>query len=301
MVGFNGKLFVTLAPSLTGDGVLEEYDPGTDTFHQVSDPNLRVFELEQFNNYLYAGLGSDDTGYGLAKSDMSGTAPYTFTPIIDKGAGRGRTIASVVSMHVFKDRLYVGASGWNTSILPSSELIRVDPDDSWQLVVGKARNTPAGFKFPISGFPDGFGNIFNAHFWRMEDHGDGPADNLFLGTNDFSWLLKEIPWLDPLIKQQYGFDIYSSNNGVFWSLVTKDAFQHPFDFGARTFATTPPGSPLGAAFIGSANHAEGTRIFAVVDRRRPPRRHRLHRATRRHRPHHPRRRHHRRHRAAHHP
>src|SRR5262249_2885772 len=92
------------------------------------------------------------------------------------------------------------------------------------------------------------------------NHGRGAADTLFVGTNDFSWLLKDIKWLDPLLRSEYGFDIFASTNGWFWSLQTKNGFGHPFDFGARTFASAPT-----AAFVGTANHAEGTRVWAILD------------------------------------
>jgi hypothetical protein len=254
MVSYQGKLFVSLAPSLTGDGVIMEYDPATDSLRQISDPNLRVFELNTFNDYLYAGTGDDARGYGVSKSKMTGPAPYAFTPVVANGAGRGRTITSVVSMHAFKGRLYVGSSGWNT-LLPSSELIRVNPDDSWQLVVGSPRPTAQGFKFPISGFGDSFGNIFNAHFWRMNDH----QSTLALGTNDFSWLLRTVPILDPLIRHEYGFDLFTSTDGWHWSRMTRDGFGQKFDFGARTLASSPE-----REFLGTANHVEGTRVWGLA-------------------------------------
>src|SRR5262249_2367398 len=160
------------------------------------------------------------------------------------GAGRGQKILSVVSMHVFEGRLYVGSSGWFNSLLPSSELIRINPNDSWQLVVGDARLTSDGLKRPITGLPDCFGNPITAHFSRMDDQDSA----LYVGTKEFSWVLQSTPFLDPFFRPQYGFDVYASGNGRTWHQVTHDGFAHGFDFGARTFASTPTG-----LFIGSAN------------------------------------------------
>jgi hypothetical protein len=160
-------------------------------------------------------------------------------------------MTSVVSMHPFKGRLYVGSSGWYSTLLPSSELIRINPDDSWQLVVGNTRLTNQGLVFPISGFPDGFLNPFNGHFWRMQDQ----RGVLLLGTNDYSWGLKGT-FLDLFLGSQYGFDLFSSIDGRFWSAETLNGFGNPFDFGARTMASSPTN-----AYIGSANHALGTDVF----------------------------------------
>ena len=38
------------------------------------------------------------------------------------------------SFSPFQGRLYVGASGWVNSLFPISEMIRINPDDTWQLV-----------------------------------------------------------------------------------------------------------------------------------------------------------------------
>ena len=58
-------------------------------------------------------------------------------PIVTDGAGRGQTVTSVVSMHVFKGRLYVGSSGWyNEEGSPVSEIIRIDRAGRWQVVTG---------------------------------------------------------------------------------------------------------------------------------------------------------------------
>lgn len=253
----NGRLYVSASAVLTGDGVImeikEPWGPNP-TFIQVSPAEMQVFEIESFNGTLYAGTGAYEGGYGVWKMNATGTPPYQFTPIITSGAGRGSEISSVVSMHAYQDQLYVGASGWYSTDIPASELVRVNSDDSWDLVVGNARNTASGFKFPVSGLPDGFGNIFSAHFWRMEDH----QDALYLGTNDWSWFLHYyFPILDFFFGYQYGYDVYGSCDGNSWFVGTQNAFGDGlYNFGARTMASTPAG-----AFIGSANHNQGTRVW----------------------------------------
>jgi len=73
------------------------------------------------------------------------------------------------------------------------ELIRINPDDSWELVVGDYVPwiPPAGptFRLPTSGWPGGFGNLFNFYCWSLQED-DGV---LYLGTFDASSFLQFLP------------------------------------------------------------------------------------------------------------
>jgi hypothetical protein len=186
------------------------------------------------------------------------------TPIMTGGAGRGATATSVVSMHVFRDRLYVGSSGWyNNQGIPISEMIRVDRRGRWQIVAGAPRTVNGVLRGPISGLGDGFYNIFSAHFWRMADY-DGA---LYVSTNDWSYLVRAAfpglePWLAGSIQSalagEYGFDLWSSCDGRDWFPVTRDAFgqSNMLDFGGRNLVSSPAG-----LFIGSANHPQGAKVW----------------------------------------
>ncbi|HEU5424185.1 MAG TPA: hypothetical protein VFU72_11635, partial [Nitrolancea sp.] len=207
---FNDQLFVTAPRSLTGDGpLLRVNDPEgpNPTLTQLTPGNMQIFEIEPFNNQLYLGGASKANGYFVARTDAVGDNP-AINMVVTNGAGRGASVNSVVSMHVYNGGLYVGASGWYAGTR-SSELIVVRPDDSWDLVVGAARQTDQGTKAPLSGFGDGFGNPFNVHFWRMEDS----QGELYLGTNDASWMLAKYPLANRLLSWQYGFDVYYSPDG----------------------------------------------------------------------------------------
>jgi hypothetical protein len=258
MASYEGRLFVTAGGGLTGDGVvLEVKDPASASpeFVQVSPPDLAVFELQTFDGALYAGAGDGTKGYSVWKSD--GASPLQFRPLVVGGAGRGKEMTSVVSMHVFKRRLYVSASGW-AIVFPSSELIRLNRDDSYDLVVGNPRFAPDGsYRYPISGLPDGYGNIFNGHFWRQETHGGA----LLMGTNDWSWAFRSWPIVGPLLQPEFGFDMYGTCDGTYWWPYTRTAFGAGlYNFGARTLASTSAGG-----FIGSANHARGTAVWRTID------------------------------------
>ncbi|MCW3020226.1 MAG: hypothetical protein JWN10_2534 [Solirubrobacterales bacterium] len=260
MVVWKHHLFVTATPDLTGDGSLFEVTnpssqhPG---LIQVSPANLDIFEVVTFHGDLYLGCGNASSGYSVWEASGE---DRPFVPIITDGAGSGAEITSVVSMHVYRDRLYVGASGWYQNTLPKSEMIRIAPDGQWTLVVGNPRKLPNGqTAYPTSGLSDGFDSLFNAHFWRMADFGGG----LYVGTNSWAELVKGYKgkgWLGDLLAGAAGYQVWSTCDGEDWFPVTRDAFgDGEYDFGARTLETSGPGGD--ELYIGSANHAQGTMIL----------------------------------------
>jgi hypothetical protein len=268
---WNKRVYVVASTALTGDGaVFEVRDPFARKarFTQVTPRGMHVFELQTFDGHLYLGTGSFDTGYGVYRTPSARAprrVPWRLKPVVTDGAGTGPRMVSVVSMHPFRGFLYVGAASWYNEAadeLPAAEAIRIGHRGQWEVVTGDPRQGPDGkWRYPISGLPAGFGNIFNSHLWRMTDEGG----TLYVGTNDWSWLLLDTKdWagqyaglVDAVLKPEFGFDLWKSCDGVNWSLVTRNAFgRDPEDFGARTLVPTHDG-----VYLGTANHAFGTRIW----------------------------------------
>jgi hypothetical protein len=138
-------------------------------------------------------------------------------------------------------------------------LIRIYPDDTWNLVMGTARETPHGRKLPVSGLGAGFDNFFNGYIWRMVVH-DGW---LYVGTFDWSVFLlfaqrsRMLPWLqkhvdehgaEAIVSQQGGFDLWRSRDGNTWSPVTLSGLDNPYNYGVRTLVSSRHG-----LFVGTAN------------------------------------------------
>ncbi|MGO9958674.1 MAG: hypothetical protein ACLP50_22375, partial [Solirubrobacteraceae bacterium] len=253
---YKNNLYLTATPDLTGDGGLFKV---TNPFSnhpglvQVSPSSQDIFEIQTFDGALYTGTGDATTGYGVYKTYGGSHYPYHFDTIMSGGAGRGPNITSVVSMHVYRNRLYVGASGWyNQNTLPSSEMIRVAPNGQWTLVVGNPRTLPDGQTLtPTSGMGDGFFDIFNAHFWRMETYDGG----LYVGTNNWSYLIQtnqSYAWLQSILAGNLGFDMWATCDGDDWFATTWNAFgTSEYNFGSRTLETDgPDGNTL---YVGSAN------------------------------------------------
>jgi hypothetical protein len=251
VTAYNGRLYV-IAGRMRGDGVLlegENPSVGNDNFRMVSPPGLRAFDILPFNGFLYVATYNPIEGYSVLKTDATGTSPYTFIPVVTNGGfaepfyGKG-----ALSMHIFKGRLYVGTDR-------PAEVIRINPDDSWDLIVGRPRETPDGMKSPLSGFGPGFDYEMNVHIWRMQAH-DGW---LYAGTCDQSTAWKEIPFINDIFEPYMGFDLFTTPDGEHFTMITRTGFDHRLDYGVRTFASTPYG-----LFLGTANEYYGTRVFRGV-------------------------------------
>jgi hypothetical protein len=138
----------------------------------------------------------------------------------------------------------------------AGEIIRVYPDDSWELVIGSARFTEQGFKLPTSRLGPGFDNPFNGYIWSMCVH----ADRLYVGTMSWSVFLLYVDttkWpqalryfipphdIDSIVAQYSGCEIWSTRDGDTWTPVILNGFRNPYNCGARTLESTPYGLAVG--------------------------------------------------------
>lgn len=254
----DGKFYL-IAGTVKGSGELLESvgnpQAGNDNFRSVTPSNFQVSSAYSYNGFLYIGLRDTQNGYAIYKTDTTtGTLPYTWQPVVLNGGGlpadQGRNV-EILNFAEFNGYLYAGGNGVSTGSLPASgnvpaELIRVDANDNFELVMGKART---GLD-PLSGFTAGFGWEYNAHVWRQVVH-DGV---LYVSTFDSSTTYRiSDPTIDPALM---GFDLYSSTDGVHFTKITDNGFGDKFNFGGRTFASTPYGLALG-----TANYYYGLKVF----------------------------------------
>jgi len=279
----------------TGSALLEASDPASGAFRVVNSPsfgdpvNLAGFELEEFHGYLYVGTGTVSDGFQLLKTQANGEPPYAFQKVLVKGAYRGSSNQNVVSMTVFQNHLYIG-TGINfagldlfpgVTVAPP-ELVRVRADDTWDLVSGDERDTPDGFKTPISGRRAGLSNPSNGYIWRMVEHKGvlyvGSFDNAVIaqyasdvdleglrdrrGSDLPEELIELLLRADPdelgdmVAAVEGGFDLWSSTDGVHFKLITWNGFGEEFDYGVRNFVSVPFG-----LYLGTANPFFGFRLY----------------------------------------
>jgi hypothetical protein len=268
LLAYKNRLYVVGSVGQLGHGVIFEAthpELGND-FRMISPLGadlkpLTFFEIEAYNGFLFAGTGvqpsNDDTPFSLLKTDATGDLPYHWTTVIPEGGYRTKKpSAAVISMRPFKAaglgtvaRLYVGTD---------REVFRVNPDDTWDLVVGTPRKTPDGHLLqPLSGFDIGFDNIFDIHMWRMGDY----SGWLYIGTQDQSAKWRNLKGgFGAMLAPRMGFDQYATADGWRYSMITRTGFGDLFNNGMRNFASTPFGF-----FMGTANHYYGTRIYRGVN------------------------------------
>ena len=141
----------------------------------------------------------------------------------------------------------------------AAEILRVYPDDSWDMVMGEPRLTRQGLKIPVSGYGPGFDNPFCGYIWRMTVH----DDVIYIGTYDSSSLL---PFADPsrwpawtrriidpetlesFMSVRAGGELWRSTDGDRWVPVTRNGFGNRYNWGFRALLSTPRG-----LFVGTAN------------------------------------------------
>jgi hypothetical protein len=224
-----------------------------------------MFSLVADQEHLYAGT-FNLAGLQVWASECRGTPPYKWRKLLDRGAGRGPANQMVMSMKAFKGALYVGTGiqgGGNDRVNKigpaAAELIRINPDDTWDLIVGEPREIDGVRREPLSGLAAGFGNFFNGYLWALESHNGW----LYAGTNDWSVMLRwstlsEAPpkvtrffsLLDPevMIANASGAELWRSRDGENWMPVTRQGFGNPYNVGIRNIVSTPHG-----LFAGTAN------------------------------------------------
>jgi nucleoside-diphosphate-sugar epimerase len=276
LVSFDGHLYAPPA----GEGVnfnsnrrsivMRSPDPGVGKWEVACESgfgdksNNGIFMMTKFNDHLYAGTFNNYQGYQVWKTKANGGGPCDWKKVIERGAFRGPLSQIAMALCPFNGALYVGSSiqngGYDRYNLvgpASGEVIRIFPDDSWELLVGTPRDTPAGREVPLSGLGPGFDNIFAGYTWRMVVH-DGW---LYVTTFDWSVFLKyahrasptarrliKMMGVDKLIEVGGGFDLWRTRDGVNWVPVSLNGMGNPFNYGGRTMVSSPDG-----LFIGTAN------------------------------------------------
>lgn len=278
LMPFKDRMYTTPAGSRGGNTnvsghavIYESRDPARGGWEPVSEfgfgdiENKSLHEIAAFGDHLYVGT-LNNNGFQLWRSTCEGTPPYEWERVLERGAWRGPLNQIALSMYPFKGALYIGTGiqgggiDKKNNIGPAaSELLRVHPDKSWDLLVGVPRDTPQGHKAPLSGRGPGFDKVFNGYFWRMCEH-DGW---LYMGTFEWSSVLAYIkrtslqgPFgrvlghVGPrnVLEYQSGFDLYRTNDGENWIPVTTNGMSNPYNMGLRTLESTPHGM-----FIGTAN------------------------------------------------
>lgn len=245
-------------------------DPASGEWEAVNesgwgDPaNLGIFSLCVVEDTLYAGtLNLNGLQIWATDGSPGAAGGYHWRCVVRDGAGRGPLNQAVACMHGFKSALYVGTGiqggGFDrlNNVGPAAaEVLRVNSDDTWDLIVGDRDDAD---REPLSGLKSGFGQFFNGYMWAMEEH-DGW---LYVGTYDWTVTLRwatlaEAPdrvkkvlgiiGPETVIAAEGGADLWRTADGENWLPVDRKGFGNPYNWGIRNLVTTPKG-----LFVGTAN------------------------------------------------
>ncbi|HEX2954836.1 MAG TPA: hypothetical protein VHR47_12755 [Bacillota bacterium] len=311
MVEHDGLLFLSALP-LTGVAQARLYvssDPEGEGWQLVDltgdpakNPHSNIDVLLSFNGHLYAGAALP-TGFELWRTRGRLPQKDDWILVVDQGAGDARN-EHPWSIGVFQDWIYLGSAievairsiNPDDPIVPPKgfDLIRVNRDDQWELVVGGPPVVPTqpttGVRGkPLSGYSSGFDDLTNGYCWQIQAFGD----ELFLGT--WSWndlipafisvlpqvILRFLPeetpdWIRSLIEATepffanvitpvlyalgqlgLGFDLWRTKDGVHWTPLSLNGLGNVFNYGLRMlFVSTEP-----KLYVGTANPFQGCEVW----------------------------------------
>ncbi len=229
--------------------------------------NLNVMSLISWNGWLYAGTQNLATGYEIWK--MAGPEEESPVLVVARG-GPDPVNESAISPHVFKGQLYMGAMiyFYNNFLrgLEAADIIRINPDDTWETVVGPDS---------LSGYDSGFNHWPNTYIWNMHSHNGWLYASTYDQVSAFPRYAEGFGlFLEKLFAQPIrlgrqatfvesiwssGTDLYKSYDGVHWCPITIDGFGDAGNSGFRTMKS------VGADFyLGTTNPYDGLEIWKAT-------------------------------------
>jgi hypothetical protein len=281
----NGKLYIATFEELTPsqESYIFEYvpptistpqgswkrvtvDSSTPGFDPAKNPSGQVALMESFNGHIYAAILKQD-GFDLWRT--TGTEPVVngWKLVIDKGAGDALNKVPA-SFGVFEDHLYVGvvmfpllaANPISASAFKPFDLVRIDKNDIWQIVIG---GQPVEPTIPTTGnrgialslLPSGAGYPFNLYCWQLQEY----EGEFYLGTFDWLIVLSRVLQIPPSSPYS-GFDLFKSKDGINWESITSNGLGNQDNYGDRILFK----STNGHLYLGTANPFEGCEVWENI-------------------------------------
>lgn len=233
MVAFNGRLFAATYNAERLPVVYCNADPVADKWERVSEPgfadagNISITSMLEFNGSLYVALLNPTAGFQLWRTTADGNAPYSWKQVISQGARRYTLNPAVTTMAEFNGALYIGtglpgaAADSSQGDYAAAELIQVFPDDSWEIIVGSPRFSPAGLKVPMAAMGPGFDNRKNAAITAMAVN----KSHLYVATSGTA--------------QTSSYGLWSTADGEEWSMVSTGDTESGNTMTVRAMIATP--------------------------------------------------------------
>lgn len=176
MMAFDDHLVVATHDTKSGGPVIYfSEDPASGQWLKATEAgfgdaeNTSISAMAEFNSSLYVATHNPTSGFQLWSTSGEAGEPYAWKQVISKGALRYTLNQAVISMAVFDGALYLGTGSPSTNeqYAEAAELIRVYPDNNWDVVVGSPRFSPYGLKVPMAAMGPGFDNRNNIAITAM--------------------------------------------------------------------------------------------------------------------------------------
>jgi hypothetical protein len=187
-----------------------------------------------------AGMGNPENGVAV---------PFRFRNYIYVGTMDAAAFRALNNINV-----PVGGKVWG---MYGMEIWRFNQRDEWERVMPSVMPGADGEEM-LRGFKD----RNNKYIWRF-----GSLDGrLYVGSFDVStgFALLMSPELQPGQSivldpaKGYGFDLYSTKDGIRWRAESTDGFLDPWNYGVRSFPTDPA---TGDLYMGTANPFYGCQVW----------------------------------------
>ncbi|MGI5911039.1 MAG: hypothetical protein ACOX6E_00460 [Syntrophomonadaceae bacterium] len=303
MVSHNGKIYLSTVNALNqSSGPLlysspdpEFYpwelliDPSKPGFDPDKNPQNAISNMAVFNNRLYVATSSPN---GVQVWRTNGEEPQMneWTRVVNSGFGNPANWFTL-GIGVFKNHLYVSA----TKPLPLAwfipmgcDIIRIDKNDNWQLVVGGnpliSLNSSVDENYrSLTGLGSGFNNPFNVYGWQIQEFKGKLLVSTFDDSSNMEVILTTLlanrqlleqrfnPTIISLIIEVYravvgilrtirypiGFDLYISEDGTRFSPVFLNGLGNPNNYGGRILFVDSDNK----LYIGTANPFQGCEVW----------------------------------------
>jgi len=243
-------------------------------FSALNPDNTGVVSMASTGERVYVGT-ENKYGYEIWRgtiADPAGNADWK--QVVKNGAG-DQYNGWAGTMKVFRNDVYVGSMAvpgiTGKMAMKAFDLIRIKPNDTWQLLVGNRQpevpvpGAPA--RRPLTGWLSGFGMPTNLYCWQLEVYNG----YLYVGSMDMSSMLRVAveagmelpdmgtgmpPQLMNLVLKAAGFDLWKSREGLFWMPVSLTGLGDYHNYGARTIRVHN-----NKLYIGTANPFQGFQVW----------------------------------------
>lgn len=268
-------------------------NPNTPGFNPKKNPRGAITNMEIFNNKLYIATSNDD-GIQVWRTKRSEPRMNEWEKVVSNGFGDPAN-KYTLSMGKFNDYLYVSG----TKQLPLSwaiprgcDIIRIDKEDHWQLVVGGNPLIPINplggqTEKSISGLGSGFNNPFNVYAWQIQEYKGKLLISTFDDSSNMQVILttllanraaleqrigvvttrilieiyESVVELLKAVDYPIGFDLYVSDDGVNFKAAALRGFGNPNNYGGRILFVDRNDQ----LYVGTANPFQGCEVWRTCD------------------------------------